>query len=735
MKRTLAILLALLMVLALVACGTPATDNPGTEPGTNPGTEPGTNPVVDDSLAGTYEITVWVGEAAVELTKKQIENFNNTNEYGIKFVATVNPVSEGDAASQMLVDVTAGADIFCFAQDQFARLVQGNALIELDDEAAKIVTEANEPGASAAATTGSKMYAYPLTADNGYFMYYDKRVVKDEDVDSLEKIIADCEAANKNFAFECGSAWYLAAWFFATGCKSDWTTGDDGSFISVADTFNSDEGLISVKGLKQLVDSPCYLSSSSADVFANNGAVVVTGIWNYEIIKGLLGDNMGVADLPSFTVDGKEYHLGSYHGFKLMGIKPQADADRQIVLQLLVEYLTDEDRQMERFEALSWGPSNLNAQKTEAVQNHPGLSALWQQKQYATLQGQVHGSWWDIAKVITDDVKAATDDAGLKAALDNYYNKIAALFTMTQEEKEAWSVIGTICGTNWDTDIPMHETEKGVFESDPLELKAKEEFKVRQGASWDVNYGMKDGVTVAGGMDTNVVVPADDTYIIKFDTNTLTLSFANLQGVLPEGEPEPEPDPEAKHTWALIGAIGETNWDYDFVMREKDDGLFRIVIYLTTDNAFKVRADADWALNYGITEGVTEAGGKDIKVEEDGTYLIILDPNPEAPALTVEKLTITAWGVVGSFAGSNWGNDGADVVMTEKEPGVWVSEAFALKAGDLFKVRADGAWDINYGVTEDVVLVDGENITVEADGNYIVTLDLVNLKLTFEPAA
>ena len=103
MKRTLAILLALLMVLALVACGTPATDNPGTEPGTNPGTEPGTNPVVDDSLAGTYEITVWVGEAAVELTKKQIENFNNTNEYGIKFVATVNPVSEGDAASQKQV--------------------------------------------------------------------------------------------------------------------------------------------------------------------------------------------------------------------------------------------------------------------------------------------------------------------------------------------------------------------------------------------------------------------------------------------------------------------------------------------------------------------------------------------------------------------------------------------------------------------------------------------------------
>ncbi|MBO5501406.1 MAG: hypothetical protein J6A48_05230, partial [Clostridia bacterium] len=45
-------------------------------------------------------------------------------------------------------------------------------------------------------------------------------------------------------------------------------------------------------------------------------------------------------------------------------------------------------------------------------------------------QGQIHGSWWDIAKVIGDDVKAAADEAGLQTALDNYYDKISALFTL-----------------------------------------------------------------------------------------------------------------------------------------------------------------------------------------------------------------------------------------------------------------------------------------------------------------
>ena len=549
MKRTLAILLALLMVFALVACAQKATDNAKqgdsqseTKPAdetkpdetkpdetkpdeTKPDENPNPNPNVD---AVTYEITVWVGEAAVELTKKQIEDFNKTNDEGITFVATVNGVSEATSADQMLVDISAGADIYCFAQDQFARLVQGGALIQLDEQAAAAVRADNDPGVVAAATSGDTLYAYPLTSDNGYFMYYDKSVIPEADVDSLEKLIEDCEKAGKSFAFETNtSAWYIASWFFATGCKSDWTTGDDGSFISVADTFDSPEGLIAVKGMKKLVDSPCHLSSSSGDVFANNGAICVTGTWNYDIISGLLGDNMGVTDLPSFEVDGKEYHLGSFSGCKLMGVKPQTDSDRQICLMILAEYLTDEERQMERFEALSWGPSNLNAQNSEAVQANPGIAALQKQNKFATQQGQIHGSWWDIAKVIGDDVKAATDEAGLQAALDNYYAKISALFTMTEDEKNAWGVIGAICGTNWDTDFPMKEVEAGVFVSDPLDLKEGDEFKVRQGASWDVNYGMKDGETVAGGMDTNVVVPADGKYIITINTNDpVTLSFA-----------------------------------------------------------------------------------------------------------------------------------------------------------------------------------------------------------------
>ncbi|MBQ6756376.1 MAG: extracellular solute-binding protein [Oscillospiraceae bacterium] len=533
MKRFVAIALALVMVFAMAACSggntqqpasnTPATNTPATNtPATNdtPATNtPATNdqPAQTSALAGTYNIVVWTGEAAVELTKKQIADFNASNTDGITFNAEVNPVSEATAADQMLVDINAGADLYCFAQDQFARLVQGGALNKLGVKAAETVAAANDPGVVGAATVGEDLYAYPLTSDNGYFMYYDKSVIPDADVDSLEKLIADCEAAGKYFAFETNtSAWYLAGWFFGTGCVSEWTTDSDGEFVSVNDTFNSDKGLIAAKGIKKLVDSPMNLSSSSASEFANGAAIVVTGTWAYNDIQTVLGDNMGVTDLPSFEVDGQSYHIGSFNGCKLMGVKPQGDdTTKQAALHKLAQYLTDEERQTERFNELAWGPANLNAQKSDAVQANPGLAALFAQNAYSVPQGQIHGAWWDIAKVIADDVKAATDEAGLKQALQNYSDKIAALFTMTAEEKEAWSAIGSIVGTSWDTDIPMNKVADGEFETAALELHAGEEFKVRQGASWDVNYG-KDGV--AGG--DNCVVEADGTYKIHFVEST-----------------------------------------------------------------------------------------------------------------------------------------------------------------------------------------------------------------------
>ena len=363
------------------------------------------------------------------------------------------------------------------------------------------------------------MYAYPMTSDNGYYMYYDTSIISEEDAESLEAIIAACEANNVKFRYALENAWYTASFFFGAGAHSNWTMNEGGEFTSVDDNFNSEVGLIAMKGMEKLAKSPAY--DSNADIFTDAG-VVITGIWNANAAADHFGENLGATDLPSFEVDGTSYHIGSFTGNKLMGVKPQADGKKAAVLSLLAQYLTNEECQMKRYEGYQWGPSNLNAQASESVQANVSLAALAKQGAYGVPQGQIHGAWWDIAKVLGADAKNATSEEDLKTALEEYEATITALFSMTEEQKNAWSVIGGICGSSWDVDFPMTETEtKGTYLSEALELKAGEEFKCRQGAAWDVNFGVEFN-------GANVVVEADGKYQVQLvwdgaQTGTITL--------------------------------------------------------------------------------------------------------------------------------------------------------------------------------------------------------------------
>ena len=522
MKKILAILLAALMVLSLAACGggdnasTPADGGgaaapaEGGEAAPAGGGEaaPAEAAGAGSELAGTYDVTIWAPDAAVDLTKSQVEAFNSSNEMGIVINATVEPVSEADAASNMILDVSAGADLYFFAQDQLSRLIQANALIKLGQAAATFVKDNNTAGSVLAAQAGEDYYAYPLTADNGYFMYYDKSVVPEEDVDSLEAIIADCEAAGKNISYELENAWYNAGFFFGVGCHSDWITDDQGNFIAIDDDFNSDKGLIAAKGIQMVVTSPSYVNSSTAD-FASGSAVVVTGTWNYATILEQLGENFGVADLPSFTVDGTEYHIGSYSGCKLLGVKPQEDAVKGAALNQLAQYLTNAECQIQRTEEFGWGPANKEAVQADVVTSNPALVALAEQSAYAIPQPNIHGSWWDIAKVITTDIKdkgAGASDDDLKAALDKYEQSIAAVFEMTDEVRNAFTVIGTVAGTNWDADLPMTADGDIWTSNDAFEMEAGTEFKCRQGKAWDVAFPAD-----------NFVVEEAGTYYVQLD--------------------------------------------------------------------------------------------------------------------------------------------------------------------------------------------------------------------------
>ncbi len=351
----------------------------------------------NDNGGETY--VVWCAENLVNLTRSQLDRYNRENNTSYKF--EVSPVGESDAANNMLTDVRAGADIYCFAQDQLARLVYAGALTEISAQLAQAAKAENDDGSIRAASSGDKLYAFPLTSDNGYFMYYDKRVLSNSDISDQSRIISVCRDAGKTVAFELvGSAFYSSSYFFGTGCRSEWKTDERGQFISHEDDFNSDRGIIACRGMAELIGSPVFVNSSATSSFSSDAAVVVSGIWGYETAKNALGDNLGCAPLWSFKVDDKEYHLGSFSGNKLIGVKPQTDGDRAAVCLSVASYLSGEECQGERFESLSWGPSNKKVQASDKVKANAGLVALAEQNQHATPQGQYPTAWWDIARAV-----------------------------------------------------------------------------------------------------------------------------------------------------------------------------------------------------------------------------------------------------------------------------------------------------------------------------------------------
>ncbi len=409
-KRIVSILTASVLAAALLAgCGG-SSGSSAPAPAAEGGEE-----AADEAIDyGTGEITIWVAEEVTDFTKQQCDAFFEANPDYAGYTVNIEPVGEGDAAGNMITDVEGGADIYGFAQDQLARLVSAGALSPVMGDNAAWVAEQNDEGSVGAASMADTIYAYPLTSDNGYFLYYDKSVVSDPS--TLEGILADCEAAGKSFYMEINSGWYQTAFFFATGCKLEYESDDQGNFTAANVTYASEEGVKALKAMINLHKSHAFVNGSSLGQASNPGAIV-DGTWDASSAKEVFGDNYACAKLPTFNVDGTDYQMSGFGGFKLLGIKPQTDAGKLAVCNALAKYLSSEEVQLARYEAKGWGPSNKAAQAADAVKSDEALSALAEQLQYTIPQGQYPGDYWTDATSLGDSVISGEYDNADDAAL------------------------------------------------------------------------------------------------------------------------------------------------------------------------------------------------------------------------------------------------------------------------------------------------------------------------------
>lgn len=401
MKKLVCVLLAcacLVPAMLFAGCGRDTEDGDGNDGG---------------EKKESVSLKVWGAQDDQQMLREMCEAFaaaNPEKTYTFQF----GVVGEGEAKNMILDDPEAAADVFHFSNDQLADLVAAGALAQIGGSYKEKVIAENGAGSVTAAMADGKLYAFPATADNGYFLYYNKAVFENAP-GSMEEILAAC-TDGKRFAMKLTDSWYVASFFLTAGCTfSEEKTID----------FNSEAGLAAAKAMNALVKDPRYISygadyDSAVVTGFGEGTVVaaVSGTWLADKIANEIGEeNLGAAKLPTIQIGGEEMQMRGFAGYKMVGVNAGSKAIEDAVK--LSAWLTNEENQMKRYTDRGMGPSNTAAAESSAVKENVVLAALAEQLQFSVSQNNVPASYWAAADGFgTDLVSGTVPDDALAAKLD-----------------------------------------------------------------------------------------------------------------------------------------------------------------------------------------------------------------------------------------------------------------------------------------------------------------------------
>ena len=356
---------------------------------------------------GDVKLTMWGAEEDQTMLREMADAFIEQNADKGNVTIDIGVQSEAQAKDTVLADPESAADVFAFADDQLNELVAAGALQEVllnpDD-----IKSRNLAGSVEAASMNGKLYAYPMTADNGYFLYYDSSVLSADDVQTMDTMLEKAAAAGKKFMMSMNDAWYIYSFYAGAGLKA--TLADDG--LNTVCNWNEAPGADVTQSILDIAVNPGFKCGADADIVSaikdGSCCAAISGTWNANSAEEAWGDGYAATKLPTYTLDGKQVQMASFSGYKLVGVNPHSQ--NVGVAMMLADFITNEDNQNKRFEDRKLGPSNINANASEAVQSAPAIAALAAQSDYATLQ-RVGANYWDSAASL-GEILASGDTQG-----------------------------------------------------------------------------------------------------------------------------------------------------------------------------------------------------------------------------------------------------------------------------------------------------------------------------------
>lgn len=356
-------------------------------------------------------ILVWVGAESMDYYAAKLQDFKNDNpNFPLDF--EVKGVDTGSAAAIFLQDVDAGADIFTIAHDNLAKLTSGSsAIMPVTDQELLAQIEADNPD-SYKSVIKSKVQGQEFTFAVPYIsqalvLYYNKAVVSEEQVKTWEGIAEAAKSVSTpgntvRASTLLGTDGYNFSWSLLARKVSDNSTtlklyenasfdgcyaqGDDTIAVTkwTQDFFASENGATFPSGSGWGVEL-----TPKEGAKAGVAVSVVGGAWNYNAARAALGDDLGIAKLPTFTITeesaygtvtaGTEFQSGTFADCKAFVMKKTSKHAQY--LQEVVKYLSSKEVQEGSYEECNNLPAYKNAASEFEAMKADTLEATLARKQ------------------------------------------------------------------------------------------------------------------------------------------------------------------------------------------------------------------------------------------------------------------------------------------------------------------------------------------------------------------
>lgn len=166
-------------------------------------------------------------------------------------------------------------------------------------------------------------------------------------------------------------------------------------------------------------------------------------------------------------------------------------------------------------------------------------------------------------------------------------------------------------GNDWDpatapalTTVDLTDNYEGYV----YMANANNEFKFTPERNWETDWGDDNADGTLDVQGANITLAESGYYKMNVNINRLEYTITKTQ-------------------WGIIGDATADGWDADQDMTYDPDKKVWAITTDLTAGEFKFRANDDWAINYGDSEGngTLQQDGSNIAIGADGNYTIELD--------------------------------------------------------------------------------------------------------------